>query len=101
MNFGKLYTDLTKLPPKDDKPESTVAQNNESEARVQIRMTWKQSTMTQEFVEETVKEIGDLIDKSVSLSVAYPTTNNHHQIIQNLVRVDALKRLLNKYIYNK
>ena len=95
MQFGKIYQDVTKGPSRDeDEPTQTVAKNNESEARAQAKFNWKSSTVTQEMVQSFQAEASDLMAKTIALAVNYPTTGNHQQIIQNLVRINELSKVV-------
>jgi hypothetical protein len=101
MNFGKIYSSVTKLPREESftNPPDSVEKSNNDAARIQAVHNWKQSTVTQEFVKSTQDEISDLINKAIALAVSYPTTNNHQQIVQNLVKADTLSKLLDIHIY--
>lgn len=104
MKFGELYTSVTKNPLVQDTEtgtEQTAGSIQKSEARIQAIHSWKQSTVTQEFVKQTKDEINDLLAKTIGLAVAYPQSSNHQQIIQNLIKVHTLEEVLSKHIYGK
>ena len=92
------YTGATELsksrhevPPKD--PASPA----EEATLAQQKFDWVQSPVTQSVFKALHDEASDLINTSIALSVAYPTTQNHLQIIHNLVRVNQINNILNKY----
>src|ERR1700743_3657946 len=102
MNFGKLYTDLTRLPEDvSGQAEQSVSSIQESEARIQAKHNWKQSTITQEVIADTIIEISTLLADSVNLAVSYPQTNNHQAIIQKLIKAKTLQEFLDKHVYGK
>ncbi len=101
MSLLSAYTQSAKNPVNTDneEPEQSVASLQESEARIQAKHNWKQSTVTQEFVLSTQEEIGTLLKDAVNLAVSYPTHNNHQQIVQKLQSVKTLQEFLDKHIY--
>lgn len=103
MSLLSAYTHSAKNPvnPDEEQPEQSVSQMQESEARIQAKHNWKQSTITQEFVKQTQDEIGTLLTDAVNLSVSYPQHNNHQQIIHKLIKVKALQEVLDTHIYGK
>lgn len=101
MSILSAYTASAKLTDKKDEEQPAVSQMQESEARIQARHNWKQSTVTQEFVQKTHSDIGTLLTDAVNLAVSYPQHNNHQQIIQKLIKVKALQEVLDTHIYGK
>ena len=69
----------------------------EDATRKQLKLSWIQSTVTQEIFASMNNEAQALIDSAIALAVAYPTSQNHLQIINNLVRVDAIRKVINTY----
>lgn len=96
MQFGRLYTNATKLPKED---EEIDAPKQEDAARVQLRHNWLQSTITQEFRQSIEVEIGEHLNTAVKM--ACNTLSNKDAVIQLLIRVDTLKKQLDKYATGK
>lgn len=69
----------------------------EDAASQQARIMWMQSSITQDMVKSLKAEENDLINISIELSMNYPASQNHLRIIQNLVRVNQIRTIINKY----
>lgn len=79
-------------------PEESVPQSDSVDAaRYQLRINWLQSTITREMVDAISGERDSLVRQAIQQACSYPQHTNHHQIIQLLVRADALQKVIETY----
>ncbi len=88
-NLPSLYTQLTtahavSAPPVEPQPE-------EDAGHQQLRVNWLQSTITQELMDKQGEECSKLLQEAIDLAV---THRNPERIIQNLIRVDTLRKVM-------
>lgn len=92
-NLNALYTELTTLADED------VSQENKPKeidaGRHQLISNWKQSTVTREFMDKVDETIIALFEESISLAKGYPKHQNATKIVENLIRIDALRNVKN------
>lgn len=95
-NTLALYTQITRGKTGDEKPETQVKEPDAG--RSQLLHSWKSSTITRELVIKQQEEIDKLIEESVALSISYPQHKNPEKVIQNLIRVDTIRKMTQDYV---
>ena len=74
-------------------PEKVTITDNEM--NLQRRIEWLAHQDTQSLFKKLHAEAESLLDLAIMQAVAYPTHNNHQQIINTLVRVHTLREVVN------
>lgn len=98
-NIPLLYTRLTKNPPKEVNVEKTNDINPADDAaRQQMESNWKRSTVTLEKANKLTDDIAKLFDECLVIAHSYPQHQNPHKMVQNLVKIKALKEILETYV---
>lgn len=97
-NLAKLYTELTRFRSKEEIALESKPQPEPDAGRSQAMQQWKASTITKEKINKYVKEMAVLVDESVNLAKSFPTHQNPHKIIANLIRVEQLNTIINDYV---
>jgi hypothetical protein len=96
MNIQKIYSDSIGRVAKEDLESASISPAEDA-SRFQARMSWLESTITQEIFKEVRDEITSLESKARDLACSYPVHQNHQQIINALVRAEELRKVVTKY----
>lgn len=78
-------------------PEEQLPLKEVDAVRFQLRVNWLQSTITREMVDAISKERDSLVKQAIQQACSFPQHQNYHQIIQQLVRADALQKVIETY----
>lgn len=84
----ELITGAVDHQPVEHKPEVPDA------IREQLLANWKRSTITKELLESLSREVNTLETQARSYACSYSQHNNHHQIINALVRAAELRKVI-------
>lgn len=87
----ELVTGAVDHQPVEKKPEVPDA------VREQLLLNWKRSTITKELMDSLSREVENLESQARSYACSYPQHNNHHQIINALVRASELRKVIEKW----
>lgn len=93
MNTASLYQKATN-PVEEQAP---VQETPEQALNKQLFANWRSDAITRIKIIELETQISELLRDAVQLAVTYPTTNNHQQMVQKLIRVDALRKVVESY----
>ena len=98
MNFGKIYSDATKLPKKDTPEEEKEKLSAEQHKAIeqQSKEQWLKHPVTINLLKIIAEQQTQLLEQAVQLAVTYHQHNNHQQIIKCLIEADALTKYLTK-----
>ena len=95
MNVAKIYSDSVGRVPQEPKQESKSPAADA--ARLQALTNWLESTITQELFKTANERINALVEQAITAASSYPTTKDSETVIQELVRADELRKLMNTY----
>jgi uncharacterized coiled-coil DUF342 family protein len=96
MNIQKIYSESIGRKPKEDSVVHSLSPEADA-ARLQARMNWLESTITQEIFRDLQNKVVELETQARQLACSYHQHNNHQQIIALLIRADEARKVIDTY----
>lgn len=91
--LATLYTNAIKGPIEKPKEE----QLGQDQLMNDLKLKWLNSDISKQHIRDLEEELSKLIQLSIELSVSFPSHQNPHQIISNLVKASTIQKVLGQY----
>lgn len=108
-NLAKIYhQSCGRVPPSPEQEESSQFVGEQTQqiekpqqvdaVRQQLKISWLQSTVTEEMVKSLSNDRDSLLKQAINLAETYQTNGNHQQIINCLIKASTIGKVIEQYV---